>query len=142
MRYLKKFENVEEYARYLNGDDIWLPRVSLIVNSDKWPHENPPSSDKYQNNGPKWVDFSIVGLRFAEYASETLFFRNQTYGNIEYTAEIVNDAIVLQSKNVATGQLTDDLNLTLDPKDPSAISQILNINFGETPWYKDGRFAQ
>ena len=65
-KHLRKFANYSAYQAYLNSGDIALPRVSYIVNSGNWDAEGLKTDD----NGPSWVDYSRIGVLFAEITNE------------------------------------------------------------------------
>ena len=140
MRYLRKFKNATEYAAYLNGDSIALPRVSLIINAG----EEHTVDDRYNDNGPSWVDFSIIGTNFVEiYNDDTMAFTNQVYDNIAYSASIQGDQIVLSSYNIDTKQPTSDVSLVVNPLSEDGLEQILAINdrLMADRWYRKPPFV-
>lgn len=105
MRYLKKFANQTAYAEYLAGDDIWLPRVSLIVNLGA----EYLVDDKYNDNGPSRVEYSRIGTEFIQVANGgIMYFTDQVYGNVSYTASVDGEAIVIKTTDLTSGSLTDD----------------------------------
>ena len=67
----KKFNTYSEYKAYLNAGDIYLPRVTLIVNGDNSPA---PGKGIYDDDGKKWLDFSRVGGKFIEIANDGEMF--------------------------------------------------------------------
>jgi hypothetical protein len=44
----KKFANNAEYAEYLKSEDVWLPRVSYILNN------HIPKEDPWQDTSTDW----------------------------------------------------------------------------------------
>lgn len=104
MRYLRKFENQTAYNQYLQGDDVWLPRVSLIVNYG----DHPEVPDIHDDKGPSWVDFSRIGTEFIQIANGTMYFTDQIYNGISYKAFIEGDSLCIQTRNTYTNELTND----------------------------------
>lgn len=105
MRYLKKFTNQTAYAKYLSDDDIWLPRVSLIYNKgDAHTTEN-----KYDDEGPSRVEYSRLGTEFIQVANGgIMYFTDQIYEGVSYTAAVDGEAIVIKTIDLATNKLTND----------------------------------
>ncbi len=64
-KYLRLFKNQTEYAAYIAADDIWLPRVSLILNKG----DSHTSNDKYSDNGPSRIEYSRLGTGFIRVAN-------------------------------------------------------------------------
>lgn len=111
MRYLKKFANQSKYVEYIDADDIWLPRVSLIYNKG----DAHTVSDKFNNNGPSRVEYSRLGTEFIVVANGgIMYFTDKTYGNVKYTAAIDDDTIVIKTTDLTTGELTDDAYIDED----------------------------
>ena len=71
-KHLRKFANYSAYKAYLQSGDIALPRFSYIVNSGNWDAPGEKTSD----NGPSWVDYSPLGVLFAEIANEVLYLND------------------------------------------------------------------
>lgn len=111
MRYLKKFANQTAYSAYIEADDIWLPRVSLICNKG----DTYTVSDKYNDNGPSRVDYSRLGTEFIQVANGgTMYFTDKVYGNVEYTAAIEDDTIVIRTYDRFNDVLTNDAYIDED----------------------------
>ncbi len=105
MKYLKKFDNQTGYQAYLDEEDIWLPRVSFIVNGG----ETPESDDKYNDAGPSYVDFSRIGTEFVQVANGgTMYFTDQVIDGVQYSASTEGDALVIKTIDLSTGQYTND----------------------------------
>lgn len=128
MRYLRKFEKASDYKQYLEGDDIWLPRVSLIVNAGA---EARVGADKWEDDGPTWVDFSRLGTEFIQVANQTMYFNDQIIDGIEYKAFLNGDSLCIQSKDISTGQFTDHAKIDVD-----AGEIVVNYPDGTTAAYK------
>ena len=104
-KYLRLFKNQSEYAQYLADDDIWLPRVSLIYNKG----DAHTSSDKYNDNGPSRLEYSRLGTEFVQVANGgIMYFTDQVYDNVSYTAEVDGETIVIKTRNLTTNELTND----------------------------------
>lgn len=110
MRKLKRFKNQTAYTQYLSGDDIWLPRVSLILNKGA-DHTN---NNKYSDNGPSRVEYSRLGTEFIQVANGgCMYFFDKIYTDastghdISYTAAVDGDAIVIRTTDLETNQLTN-----------------------------------
>ncbi len=105
MKYLKKYDNHTAYQAYLDEEDIWLPRVSFIVNGG----ESPESDDKYNDAGPSYVDFSRIGTEFVQIANGgTMYFTDQVIDGVQYSATTEGDALVIKTIDLSTGQYTND----------------------------------
>lgn len=105
MKYLKKFDTNSAYQEYKDGE-VWLPRISFIVNGG----ESPTSTDKYDDEGPSYVDFARIGDKFVEVANGgTMYFTNQVIDGVSYTADVIGDQLVIKSIDLSTGQPTDDV---------------------------------
>lgn len=77
MFHLRKFNTYRDYKAYLQAGDIYLPRVSLIVNAGDHATSVDRTNSQY---GPTWIDYSRVGSKFVEIANgDYMFFTNQ-YG--------------------------------------------------------------
>lgn len=104
-KYLRLFRNQTEYAQYIADDDIWLPRVSLIFNKG----DAHTSNDKYNDNGPSRLEYSRIGSEFIQVANGgIMYFTDQIYDGVSYTAEVEGDTISIKTKNLATDALTND----------------------------------
>ena len=91
-KHLRKFANYSAYQVYLNSGDIALPRVSHIVNSGEWNKVG----DKTSDDGPCWVDYSRLGVLFAEIANEgTLYLNNCA----DASAYVQGDTLYIMTKN-------------------------------------------
>lgn len=111
MKYLKLFKNETEYQEYLNGDDIWLPRVSYIINAS----DNHTVDDVHNDNGPSYVDFSKIGSEFVQVANGgTMYFTDQVINGVRYTATVDDSVLVISSVNVATNSSTTDVSVYND----------------------------
>ncbi len=105
MKYLKKFANQTAYANYLQADDIWLPRVSWILNKGS----SHTTDNKFNDNGPSRVDYSRLGTEFIQVANGgIMYFTDQVYDGVSYTAAVDGDTIVIKTTNLETGELTND----------------------------------
>ncbi len=105
MKYLKKFLNQTAYNNYLSSDDIWLPRVSWVLNKG----DTHTSQDKHNDNGPSWVDYSRLGTEFIQVANGgIMYFTDQVYDGVSYTAAVDGDTIVIKTTDLETGELTND----------------------------------
>lgn len=122
---LKKFVNNAAYAKYLKGDDVWLPRVAYILNSHvedidpatyrdrneaqlDW-SSKPDSVTGLARGGDdkRWVDFTQMGKHFVEMANGgTIFFTDiqdpnlasdasQNYG--WYRASVTNGVLTIKT---------------------------------------------
>lgn len=91
MKHLKKFDHYSEYKAYLEAGDIYLPRVTLIVNGD----DNPVTGHGiYWDDGQKWLDFSRIGGKFIEIANEgRMYITDQPDQGLR--AEISNDGTIV-----------------------------------------------
>lgn len=104
-KYLRLFKNQTEYAQYIADDDIWLPRVSLVLNKG----DAHTSNDKYNDNGPSRLEYSRIGSEFIQVANGgIMYFTDQIYDGVSYTAEVEGDTISIKTKNLATDALTND----------------------------------
>lgn len=104
-KYLRLFKNQTEYATYLANDDIWLPRVSLIYNKG----DAHTTTNKFNDNGPSRLEYSRLGTEFIQVANGgTMYFTDQVYEGVAYTAAIDGETIVIKTTNQETGELTDD----------------------------------
>ncbi len=104
-KYLRLFKNQTEYAAYIAADDIWLPRVSLILNKG----DSHTSNDKYSDNGPSRIEYSRLGTEFIQVANGgIMYFTDQVYEGVSYTAAIDGETIVIKTTNLETGELTND----------------------------------
>ena len=93
-KHLRKFANYSAYQAYLNSGDIALPRVSYIVNSGNWDKVG----DKTSDDGPCWVDYTRLGVLFAEIANEgTLYFNDC----VDASAYVEGDTLYIMTKNPA-----------------------------------------
>lgn len=109
MKYLKIFENQSAYSSYITGDDIWLPRVSHIINGG----EDPDNENEYSDTGPSRVEYSRIGAEFIQVANDgVMYMTDQVYEiggePIAYTAAINGETIVIKTKNLTTNELTND----------------------------------
>lgn len=111
MFHLRKFKTYTEYETYLKGGDIYLPRVTLIVNAGDKAISIDKTSDEY---GPTWVDFSRIGNRFVQIVNGgAMVFTNQyaVDGKYDYIA-VVDDSTGDIEFNVyltgTTERLTED----------------------------------
>ena len=93
-KHLRKFANYSAYQVYLNSGDIALPRVSYIVNSGKW---DAPGL-KTEPTGPCWVDYSRLGVLFAEIANEGTLYLNDC---VDASAYVEGDTLYIMTKNPA-----------------------------------------
>ena len=93
-KHLRKFANYSAYQAYLNSGDIALPRVSYIVNSGEW--DTP--GDKTSDDGPCWVDYSRLGVLFAEIANEGTLYLNDC---VDASAYVEGDTLYIMTKNPA-----------------------------------------
>ena len=91
-KHLRKFVNYAAYQEYLNSGDIALPRVSYIVNSGDF---NTPG-EKTDPNGPCWVDYSRLGVLFAEIANEGTLYLNKCE---DASAWVDGDTLYIVTKN-------------------------------------------
>ena len=91
-KHLRKFANYSAYQEYLRSGDIALPRVSYIVNSGDF---NTPG-DKTDPNGPCWVDYSRLGVLFAEIANEGTLYLNDC---VDASAYVEGDTLYIMTKN-------------------------------------------
>lgn len=111
MKYLRLFKNQTEYQSYLSADDIWLPRVSLIFNKG----DAHTTNDKYNNNGPSRIEYSRLGTEFIQVANDgIMYFTDQVYEGVKYTAQVDGETIVIKTTNLETGELTDDAYIDED----------------------------
>ena len=92
VKHLRKFANYTAYKAYLDSGDIALPRVSYIVNSGKWDAPGLKTSD----NGPCWVDYSRIGVLFAEIANEGTLYLNKCE---DASAWVEGDTLYIVTKN-------------------------------------------
>lgn len=91
-KHLRKFANYTAYKAYLDSGDVALPRVSYIVNSGDW---NKVGS-KLSDDGPSWVDYSRLGMLFAEIANGgTLYFTDCPGA----TARVEGDTLYITTTN-------------------------------------------
>ena len=91
-KHLRKFANYSAYKAYLDSGDIALPRVSYIVNSGEWEKVG----DKTSDDGPSWVDYSRLGVLFAEIANGgTLYFTDC----VDASAYVEGDTLYIMTKN-------------------------------------------
>lgn len=61
MFHLRKFDTYRDYKDYLLKGDIYLPRVTLIINAG----DNATSVDVTNSEyGPTWLDLSKLGEKF------------------------------------------------------------------------------
>lgn len=105
MKYLIKCKDQTAYEAYMAGNDIWLPRVSYIVNKGA----SATSDDKYSNNGPSRIDFSRLGTEFIQVANGgIMYFTDQVIDNVKYTAEVESDTLVIKTVDLTTGQYTNN----------------------------------
>ena len=93
-KHLRKFANYTAYQEYLNSGDIALPRVSYIVNSGNWDKVG----DKTSDDGPCWVDYSRLGVLFAEIANEGTLYLNKCE---DASAWVEGDTLYIVTKNPA-----------------------------------------
>ena len=93
-KHLRKFANYTAYQEYLNSGDIALPRVSYIVNSGNWDKVG----DKTSDDGPCWVDYSRLGVLFAEIANEGTLYLNDC---VDASAYVEGDTLYIMTKNPA-----------------------------------------
>ena len=93
-KHLRKFVNYAAYQEYLNSGDIALPRVSYIVNSGNWDAQGLKTDD----NGPSWVDYSRLGVLFAEIANEGTLYLNKCE---DASAWVEGDTLYIVTKNPA-----------------------------------------
>ena len=91
-KHLRKFANYTAYQEYLNSGDIALPRVSYIVNSGNWDKAGAKTDD----NGPCWVDYSRLGVLFAEIANEGTLYLNDC---VDASAYVEGDTLYIMTKN-------------------------------------------
>ena len=91
-KHLRKFANYSAYQAYLNSGDIALPRVSYIVNSGEWDKEGEKTAD----DGPCWVDYSRLGVLFAEIANEGTLYLNDC---VDASAYVEGDTLYIMTKN-------------------------------------------
>ena len=91
-KHLRKFANYSAYKAYLDSGDIALPRVSYIVNSGNWLEEG----DKTSDDGPCWVDYSRLGVLFAEIANEGTLYLNDCE---DASAYVQGDTLYIMTKN-------------------------------------------
>ena len=91
-KHLRKFANYTAYQEYLNSGDIALPRVSYIVNSGEWD----APGEKTDPNGPCWVDYSRLGVLFAEIANEGTLYLNDC---VDASAYVDGDTLYIMTKN-------------------------------------------
>lgn len=91
-KHLRKFANYSAYQAYLNSGDIALPRVSYIVNSGNWDAPGEKTSD----NGPSWVDYSRLGVLFAEIANDGTLYLNDC---VDAYAYVEGDTLYIITKN-------------------------------------------
>ena len=93
-KHLRKFANYTAYKAYLDSGDIALPRVSYIVNSGNWDAQGLKTDD----NGPSWVDYSRLGVLFAEIANEGTLYLNDC---VDASAYVEGDTLYIMTKNPA-----------------------------------------
>lgn len=106
MKYLKKFKNQTAYQQYISADDIWLPRVSWILNKGD---TTPTTQNKYSDNGPSRVEYSRLGTEFIQVANGgIMYFTDQVYDGVSYTAAVDGETIVIRTTNLESGELTGD----------------------------------
>lgn len=109
MKYLKKFAKASDYSTYLNGDDVWLPRVTYVVNAS----DNHTTDDKWSDQGPSWVDFSRIGDEFAQVANGgTMYFTDTVKNGVRYTAayDASTETLILESRD-SQGNSTQDISI-------------------------------
>lgn len=110
MKHLKRFANQTEYSEYISSDDIWLPRVSYIINGGT----SAVDTDRYSDTGPSRVEYSRIGTEFVQVANDgIMYFTDQEYklanGDVvSFTAEVDGECINIRTKNLMTGELTND----------------------------------
>ena len=88
MFHLRKFDTYRDYKDYLLNGDIYLPRVTLIINAGDNATSVDPTNSEY---GPTWLDFSKLGEKFVQIANDgTMIFTNQyTVDNLfDYVASV------------------------------------------------------
>ena len=91
-KHLRKFANYTAYKAYLDSGDIALPRVSYIVNSGEWDKVG----DKTHDDGPCWVDYSRLGVLFAQIANGgTIYFTDC----VDASAYVEGDTLYIMTKN-------------------------------------------
>ena len=113
MKHLRLFKTQSEYQAYLDGGDIWLPRVTFIKNGG----DSHTSDDIYNDNGPSYVDFTRLGAKFIEIANGgIMYFTDQVVDDVTYHAEIVDDKLVITSTKMVDGSVvyTDDVSVIND----------------------------
>ena len=93
-KHLRKFANYSAYKAYLDSGDIALPRVSYIVNSGEWEKVGEKTSD----DGPCWVDYSRLGMYFAEIANGGILYLNEC---VDASAYVEGDTLYIMTKNPA-----------------------------------------
>ena len=105
LNHLKKFNTYSEYYAYLQTGDIYLPRLTLIVNGGDHPA---PEKGIYDDDGQKWLDFSRVGGKFIEIANGgEMFITNQPDQGLYAEIDSLNGSIVLHNQETgATGSIT------------------------------------
>ena len=121
MWYIKKFKNNDEYAEYLNSEDVWVPRVSYILNDHIEVFQPTDTFDPYNGNDasmgeddwstledtihhlPKggdhkrWVDYTKFGVHFIEIVNGIMYFNDKTdEEGQEYKAYIVDGSLNLE----------------------------------------------
>ena len=91
----KKFSNNAEYANYIKGDEVWLPRVAYILNSHVENIDPSTYRDKNEQQADwsttadstlglpaggdnnRWVDIIDLGHHFIEVANNgTMYFKD------------------------------------------------------------------
>ena len=98
-KHLRKFDNYSAYQAYLNSGDIALPRVSYIVNGG-WDAPGLKTDD----NGPSWVDYSRLGVLFAEIANEGTLYLNKCE---DASAWVEGDTLYIMTKNPADARFDE-----------------------------------
>ena len=101
LKHLRKFANYSAYKAYLDSGDIALPRVSYIVNSGEW--DTP--GDKTSDDGPCWVDYSRLGVLFAEIANEGTLYLNDC---VDASAYVEGDTLYIITKNPSDAYVDEE----------------------------------
>lgn len=119
MKHLRLFKTHSEYQAYLDAGDIWLPRVTLIINGSV----GHTSDDIHDDNGPSYVDFSRLGTKFIEIANGgTMYFTDQVIDGVTYHAEVADNQLVITSTKMVDGSI-------VYTTDASVIDDQINIVF-------------
>ena len=145
MWHVKKFSDNAQYFSYLHSDDVWLPRLSYILNNHV---ENiNPATGRDANEGNndwstsadstrglrlggdnrRWIDVIDLGTHFIELANNTLYFKDIYSPQGWYRAAVSDGVLNITTPN---GKATFDdttgvLNFYNYPNDVYSIGGVV-----------------